>query len=73
MNEKTKLNIGLLNVSLGKLIVGLFIADTLMLKSISFAIASICIGLIPSNKIWNYITISLLAIIILAFYITNNK
>ena len=66
MKEKIKLNIGLLNVSLGNLIVGLFIVD-------SFAIASICIGLIPSNKIWNYITISLLAIIILAFYITNNK
>ncbi len=49
MKEKTKLNIGLLNVSLGNLIVGLFIADTLMLKSISFAIASICIGLIPAQ------------------------
>ena len=30
MKEKTKLNIGLLNVSLGNLIVGLFIVDTLM-------------------------------------------
>lgn len=33
MKEKTKLNLGLLNVSLGNLIVGLFIVDTLILKA----------------------------------------
>jgi len=71
MKEEFKLNIGLLSISLGNTIIGLFISETVLLKSISFLIASICVSLIPSKRIWNYIIISILFIIIIVYIINH--
>lgn len=63
MKEITKLNLGLLSIAAANTIIGLFIVEDFVLKSISFLLATIGIGLMPSKKVWNYTIITSATII----------
>lgn len=73
MKDEKDLNVGLFVTSLANIIIGLFIVDILLLKCISFAIASICIGLIPSSKIWNCIILCISLTLIFVIYMVYEK
>ncbi len=51
MKEVTKLNWGLLSIAVANAVIGLFIVENFIFKSISFLLAIICISLIPSKKV----------------------
>lgn len=71
MKEVTKLNWGLLSVAIANTIIGLFIVENFIFKSISFLLAIICIGLMPSKKVWNYIIITLATTVTLIYIINH--
>jgi len=51
MKEVTKLNWGLLSVAVANAVIGLFIVENFIFKSISFLLAIICISLMLSKKV----------------------